>query len=277
MKSLHSFFTALMLGLSLQWLPTTSAFAGRTCEKTSLTVAQLQDSLELAHKTQQQLEAQFAKKGTEVVILARAGQDLSRYRLRYSHLGIAYRIPAQGSSRASWRVVHKLNECGSAVASLYKHGLAEFFLDGLFAYEAAWVSLEPSLQKQLIAAIQLNKPLMQLHEPNYNMLSYPWSMRYQQSNQWVLELIAYAHDNLGRTADRQSAQSTLQQLNYVPTTLEIGPLTRLGGMSRANIAFDDHPNGRRFANKIDTATVESIFTWLRITGLGVDQSMFRLR
>jgi hypothetical protein len=33
-------------------------------------------------------------------------------------------------------------------------------------------------------------------------------------------------------------------------------------MTQANIAFDDHPNERRFTSHIDTVTVDSMFAWL---------------
>ena len=34
------------------------------------------------------------------------------------------------------------------------------------------------------------------------------------------------------------------------------------GVSAANVAFDDHPNEQRFADRIDTVTVDSVFAWL---------------
>jgi hypothetical protein len=41
-------------------------------------------------------------------------------------------------------------------------------------------------------------------------------------------------------------------------------MTRLGGrMFRANVAFDDHPNERRFADKIDIVTVISMTQFLK--------------
>ena len=50
----------------------------------------------------------------EAVLLGRAGQDLSKYGLRWSHLGFALReAPPMGEVPGRWRVVHKLNACGS--------------------------------------------------------------------------------------------------------------------------------------------------------------------
>lgn len=45
-------------------------------------------------------------------------------------------------------------------------------------------------------------------------------------------------------------------------------LTRLGArVSAANTAFDDHPNGERFADRIETTTVDSVIDWLQRSGL----------
>lgn len=38
-------------------------------------------------------------------------------------------------------------------------------------------------------------------------------------------------------------------------------------MTRANVAFDDHPNAKRFSDHIETVTVESIFAWRRCAQL----------
>jgi hypothetical protein len=54
--------------------------------------------------------------------------------------------------------------------------------------------------------------------------------------------------------------------------LTLDPLTRLGGrISAANVAFDDHPVEKRFSDRIETVTVESVFDWLLRTGLGSEQ------
>jgi hypothetical protein len=38
-----------------------------------------------------------------------------------------------------------------------------------------------------------------------------------------------------------------------------------GRMTAANIAFDDHPNEKRFASRIETVTVDSVVQWLQRT------------
>ncbi len=194
-------------------------------------------------------------------MLARAGQDLRRYDLEWSHLGFAYRDGTR------WLVVHKLNHCGSAQSAVYRQGLGEFFLDDLHEYRAGLVVPDPALQAHLLAVLRDDTRVVQLHTPAYSMLAYPWAQRYQQSNQWALETLALAQDPAAATRER--AQAWLRLQGYAPTPLRLGPLTRLGGrIGAANIAFDDHPNEKRFADRIETVTVDSVFAWLERSGQG---------
>ena len=241
--------------LVLAWLlAATAAHAGRSCEQHRPTVQTIARGMELAERTAQALDAS----GARVVVLARAGQDLSKYGLRYSHLGWAYKTP-----EGPWRVAHKLNECGTAVAWVYRQGLGEFFLDDLWRYEAAWAVPAPEVQQRLLPVLQDNARATALHQRPYSMVSYAWATKYQQSNQWALETLAAAMEPQGiRT--REQAQAWLRFKGYEPTALRIGPLTRLGGrMTAANIAFDDHPNEKRFADRIETVTADSVLAWLQ--------------
>ena len=184
--------------------------------------------------------------------LARAGKPVE-YGLRYSHLGLAYR-DGDGPT-AVWRVVHKLNACGSAQAAVYRQGLGEFFLDDLYRYEAAIVVLQPDVQARLLPALRDNARVARLHTPAYNMVAYPWSVRYQQSNQWALETLASTQDPAASTRDR--AQAWLRLQGYEPTALHLSALKRLGArVTAANVAFDDHPNEKRFSDRIETVTVD---------------------
>jgi hypothetical protein len=231
------------------------AHAGRNCEARPPDAQRVQQAMELAERTARALDAS----GADVVVLARAGQDLSKYNLRWSHLGLAYRERQGASTR--WRVVHKLNQCGSARADLFRQGLGEFFLDDLHEYRAAVAVLTPEVQATLKPLLTDNRRIGQLHMAAYSMLAYPWAQQYQQSNQWALETIAMAQDSSAHT--RQGAQGWLKAKGYEPTVLRLSPLTRLGArVTTANIAFDDHPNDKRYAGRIETVTVDSVFDWL---------------
>jgi hypothetical protein len=242
----------------------TLAHAGRSCEHKPPDAANVQRAMTLAANTAQALDAS----GAQVVVLARVGQDLSKYGVTWSHFGLAYKDAGR------WRVAHKLNQCGSAQAAVYRQGLGEFFLDDLHDYRAGMVVLAPAVQDRLLATLRDNQRLAQLNTPAYNMVAYPWSQKYQQSNQWALETFAMTQDPAAVTRER--AQAWLKLQGYEPTTLRLGALTRLGARATAvNVAFDDHPNEKRFTDRIETVTVDSVFAWLNRTGLGAPVQVIR--
>ena len=246
---------ALLLGTA------TAAHAGRSCEQKALNARSIEQGMALAQRTAQALDAEHARSGARVVLLARAGQDLSKYQLRYSHLGWVYR-----TDEGVWRVLHKLNQCGTATGDLYRQGLGEFFLDDLWRQEAAWVVPAPALQAPLLDLLNDPRRAVALHERAYNLVSYAWGQRYQQSNQWAIETLSMATEP--GVGNREQAQAWLRFKGYEPTTLKLGALTRLGARAgTANVAFDDHPNEKRYADRIETVTVDSVFGWLTRSGL----------
>jgi hypothetical protein len=263
MKRLVSFIASV--AASMCFLLPVTALAGRSCDVKKTTPQSLERGLALAEKTLTALNAS----GDKVVILARAGQDLSKYGLRYSHLGLAYQLP-DGQGGSTWRVLHKLNECGSSASAIYRHGLGEFFLDDLWRQEAAWLAPSPEVQARLLTVIQSPVQAIQMHHKPYSIVSYVWGTKYQQSNQWAIETLAsametgIAQSSYSVVDARLKAQAWLQFKGYQPTTLKIDSLTRLGGrLSSANVAFDDHPSEKRFSDRIETVTVDSVFQWLQ--------------
>jgi hypothetical protein len=251
----------------------TMAKAGRPCEPTPQDAQQVERGMALAEHVQRSLDAS----GADVVLLARAGQNLEKYGLTYSHLGFAYRetlVPAATSMGAIspsavalaqpqtvWRIAHKLNACGTGEADIYRQGLGQFFLEASYRNDAAYVVPTPDVQAALLSVLRDDDKILQWHTRPYSMVSYPWATTYQQSNQWALETLAGALDP--HAWNRRQAQAWLQAHDYRPTDLRIDALTRLGArMTRANVAFDDHPNSQRFTDHIQTVTVDSMFDWL---------------
>ena len=249
--------------------PWAGAQAGQNCETKPLTAAVLERAMTLAERTRAALDAS----GAEVVVLARAGQDLSRYGLRYSHLGFAYRQP-DGEGGQVWRVMHKLNQCGTAESAIYRQGLGNFFLDDLWRYEAAWVVPTPEVQRKLMAVLKDEPRAIALHHKPYSIVSYAWGQKYQQSNQWAIETLAVAMEPSVDSRGRAQAWLTLK--GYQPTALRLGALERLGGrIGSANVAFDDHPDEKRFKDRIETVTVESVFFWLQRAQLAGEMQRLR--
>lgn len=262
-ESLRSIISILMITVVL----TGAAVAGQDCVPRHPSPDSMKRDLALAASVAEQLDDLAEQRGIEVVLIARAGQDLGRYGLRYSHLGIAYKDATALGGRGAWRVVHKLNQCGTDRSVLYRQGLAEFFSDGLFRHEAGVVVIKSTFARHLPERLGDNHLLATLHEPRYSMLAYPWSGHYQQSNQWAIETLAMLIDQT--VVSRDDARDWLRSHGYRPTTLRISALTRLGArLSSAHISFSDHPFDQRMAGRIDTVTVDSVFSWMQHSGLG---------
>lgn len=239
-----------------------SAHAGRPCDEKPPTVQAVISGMALAERTREALDAS----GQDLVLLARVGQDLRKYGVHYSHLAFAYR-EADGHGGTVWRVLHKLNDCGSDSAAIYRQGLGEFFLSDPFRYEAAFAAPTRALQVSLLPVMTDRQRALALHRRPYSMVSYVWSRKYQQSNQWVLETMAASVLPAGAT--RAQAQALLMAQGYMPEVLRLGALERLGGrMTSANIAFDDHPPSMRYSGHIETVTADSVYRWLERSGQG---------
>ena len=231
-----------------------AAEAGRSCEEHDVGAAVVAQALELAREAQQKLDAS----GAGVALIARAGQNLSQYGVRYSHFGFVWRDHPKGA----WRVIHELNECGTAASEIYDDGLGNFFLDDLWKMEALILIPNESTQQRLASLFSSRRHLV-LHEAHYNMVAYPFSTKYQNSNQWGLEIIAAAEARDAVISSREQAQQWLQLARFQPTELKLDALTRFGArMTKANVAFDDHPGELRWSDRIRTVTVDSVFSFM---------------
>ena len=230
--------------------------AGTACEANAAAAGTIAQAVALAQKVVGVLDGA----GARVALVARVGQDLSKYQLRFSHFAFAVRDHVEGK----WSVVHSLNHCGTDKAGLYVQGLGNFFADDLFAYEAAVLLLPSELQARLEKVLASPAQLRRFHEERYSVVAYPFNTVYQNSNQWCLETLAGSMAPEGDVVTRAEAQRWLQQEGYQPTLLQLNPMTRLGGrMFKANVAFDDHPGEYRWSDRIYVVSVESVFEFLR--------------
>jgi hypothetical protein len=242
------------------------AFAGQSCEPRQPKPAEVRSGLELAYKVQRHLEAQNAR----VAVIGRVGRDLSEYRLRYSHIGLAVRDESNGR----WNVVHLLNHCGHADSALYDQGLGNFFLDDLFRYEA--IVLVPSREMQDRLAEALAKgAARRLHEPSYSLIAHPYSGKYQNSNQWLLELAAVAAS--GGEPSRAAAHARLVRDGFQPSVLYLPPLKRLGArLFSVNTQFDDHSSEEWRSSRYQIVSAESVFGWFARADRSMGQSVLTI-
>lgn len=242
--------------LCLTLIISSAAWAGRPCEEKAPDPEVFRKAMAAGYANMQQLDSVQPK----VALIARVGQDLSAYRLRYSHLGFVWQDPSQNQQ---WRVVHLLNECGTAKSDIWGEGLANFFMDDPFSYDSLIIVPASAVQERLYALLQDKTLLEQMHADSYNMVAYPFSTQHQNSNQWALEILARAMSKDIELRNRSQAQQWLKLAGYQGTELKLNTFKRLGGrMFRANIAFDDHPTDQRMAGKITTVTVDSIVNFI---------------
>lgn len=231
------------------------ATAGTACSEKPPTADTIQKAFQLAIKTREALDAS----GAQVALVGRAGQDLSKYNLRFSHMAFVWRDHPQGR----WLAIHELNQCGTAESALYNEGLANFFFDDMFAWDALIITPSAELQAKIVERLNAPKQLENMHQPRYSMVAYPFSTQYQNSNQWVLEVLADAMRD-AKQADRAASQAWLKQNGYQPSMLRIPTMQRLAGrMFKANVAFDDHPNKDRYAGKIEVVSVDSVTQFVK--------------
>lgn len=229
-----------------------TARAGQACTEKVLPPAEVRAALALALDLTRELNHDDAR----IALVARAGQDLSRYGLAYSHVGIAWR----DHPRDRWTMVEELNQCGTRHSALFDDGLGNFFLDDMFAYRAKFVVPSPGVQRRIEAVLAAGDA-GRMFDPHYNMIAYPWSTRDQNSNQWVLETLASA---LGpQVATRADAHAWLEREGYVPAKVEIAPLERLGAsLFAANLEFGDQPLDSGDPGAINVVSAESVLDFV---------------
>jgi len=232
----------------------------RYCDGTEPLSARQQDRLlQFAAVARRELEAS----GHDVALIARSGIDLSRFGIRYSHAGVSLK----GSANAPWSVRQLYFSCDEGRPRLYDQGLAGFLLatdDASLGYVSlVWVPREQAAA--LERAVLDNARALRLLAADYSANAYPYSVRYQNCNQWVVEMLAAAWSDLpdGDTL-RVHAQAWLADRRYEPATVDVGShWLMLAGRLVPWLHYDDHPEADRAALRVRTSLPVSIEAFVR--------------
>jgi hypothetical protein len=250
-------------------LDSSAAFAGRQCMDKPLAPEAVRKGLRLAVQVRDLLDRTDAR----IALVGRVGSDLSRHGLRYSHVGLVQRDHPAGR----WVVLHALNTCGTPESALFEEGLGNFFFDDPFLYEAIVIVPSAHIQQRLLDGLASGLPLA-LHTPSYSMIAHPYSVRYQNSNQWLLELLAASLAPVGDVGNRGEAQHWLARAGYVPSEVFIGPLQRAGArMFAVNVRFDDHGSDEWASGRYRVVSVESIVRFLAMRDSAAKRHVVVLR
>lgn len=225
------------------------------CQPSRTQSAQAQDRvLRFAHAVRQVLEAS----GEDVALIARSGLNLARFDLRYSHAGVMLR----DGGEVPWSVRQLYFDCDEGRPRLFDQGLAGFLMSA-DSPDLAHLSLIflPRAQADALRRAALDRPrALHLLAASYSANAYPFSLRYQNCNQWVAELLASAWGELpDGPALRQQAQDWLRAEHYRPTAVRIDShLTKFVGGWMPLLHLDDHPPDTQLGMVLDVSLPESI-------------------
>ena len=231
---------AWALALALAACGTGSCHAGtaRYCDEPAELSASAKDRL---FRLGAIIKAELDGSGASLALIARSGLDLSRFGLRYSHAGVSLKA----SQDTPWAVRQLYFACDERKPRIYDQGLSAFLL-GTDEPTLGFVSvvLLPTAQAaELERAALDNRLALQLLGGTYSANAYPYSVRYQNCNQWLAELLATAWGRLGAADDpRGQAQGWLRDQGYVASVIDVGwrPLMWLGPLIPW-VHDDDHP------------------------------------
>jgi hypothetical protein len=238
-----------------------SSASPRLCDRTTALSATQQDRLlQFAAVAKRELEAS----GQAVALVARSGLDLSRFQIRYSHAGVSLRA----SENAPWSVRQLYFACDEGRPRLFDQGLPGFVFgtdDPSLGYLS--IVLLPRAQADVLERAALDTPrALQLLAARYSANAYAFGLRYQNCNQWVMELLASAWGELeGADASlRARAQAWLAEQGYAPRPVELGSHALMFAAGFIPwLHHDDHPSDDLFALRFRISLPASIEAFVR--------------
>jgi len=213
------------------------------------------------------VKAELERSGTRVALIARAGVDLSRFGLVYSHAGIALK----DNPGSPWGVRQLYYACDEGRPRLFDQGISGFAL-GADAPGHGHVSLLflPEEQGAPLEKAALDKPLaLSLLAGQYSANAYAFSTRYQNCNQWVAELLASAWGGIdahgdGKQHPRAQAQDWLRAQGYAAGPVRISShLLMFAGQFVPLVHMNDHPIEDIHALSLKVSIPASIESFVR--------------
>lgn len=224
------------------------------CERGKEVSAAEQDRvLRFAGTVKRELEAS----GGSVALIARAGLDLSRFDLLYSHAGVALK-----EADSAWTVRQLYYACDESRPRIFDQGVAGFALgaDAPGRGHVSLVFLDRDEAAQLEQAAR-DKPLaLALLAGRYSANAYAFGTRYQNCNQWVAELLASAWGGIDRREKpREQAQDWLREQGYSAGPVKLkSRWLMFAGQFVPLVHLDDHPVDDLYALSLRVSVPASI-------------------
>ena len=221
------------------------------------------------------IKTELEQSGRSVALVSRSGLDLSRFDVRYSHAGVSLKA----SPNTPWSVRQLYYACDEGKPRIFDEGISGFLLgtdDASLGYVSV-VLLPPAESAALERAALDKRQALQFLGPAYSANAYPFSARYQNCNQWLIELLAAAWGPSGESPDppaddpdrddpRERAQRWLREQGYAPSVLEVGSrLLMWFGAFIPWVHSDDHPRAEIEQKVYSVSMPASIEAFVRAT------------
>lgn len=151
--------------------------------------------------------------------------DNSR-KMDFSHVAIAFKNHPKSDQNFHWHVMHLLWTCEKDPARyveegdrsyIWEEGLGAVFADDMKNYRAQIMVPKQEIQNRLEKIILDKKLGASWHNKKYNAAALANDLDQQNSNQWVLEVLAAANRPVGEIVSREQAQAYLAQTQFLPT------------------------------------------------------------
>lgn len=208
---------ALPASLLLAGLPAAQASSLNLCAAPRQHDARQENQLLLfSHAIREILDAS----GHRAAIISRAGTSLDWLSIRYTHAGVGLR----DAPDVPWSVRQLYYACAEEKPHIYDQGLAGFIQDndGRDTTYVSIVLLPPGAEEALIDRATSNSVALTLLGADYSANAYAFSTRFQNCDQWLVELLASAWGNLSDTLPpREAAQQWLREQHYAPQEIDI--------------------------------------------------------
>ena len=207
---------------------------------------------------------------SRAAIVARVGSDTSKERFRspirqkYTHAGIVWKHSRSGR----WQFKHILNTCAGREGRVYTQGLAQFFDDTPYMFDFYVLIPSQSLQEKIAFIVETHIHSF-VQNRRYSQISNPFNTLYQNSNAWVLSVVASAQSG---SIDLPTLQSYYRDQGFWSSQVHIGRMRAFFiPFIYKNVTLKDHSDkehSRRWFNFVSAA---SLFDYLENTDDIIDR------
>lgn len=216
------------------------------------------------------VRSELGKGDDTVALISRSGLDLSRFNIRYSHAALALRAPD-----GAWAARQLYFACDEKRPRIFDQGIAGFAMgtdDPAVGYIAI-VRLPMMDALTLDMAARDRQRALHLLAGQYSANANPWSLRYQNCNQWVIEMMASAWGDLPDGTDlRARSQDWLRGAGYAPEPVAIAsPFTMMASYFVPLVHLNDHPRADRAARRLQVSLPATLETFVRQRAPGAER------